>query len=135
MINNLLFVYGSLLGKENEFATYLNNNASIYSEGKFRGKLHDIGEHPGAVAYPEGEDVIVGNIVILNEPQHSLQILDDYEGFGPDQSQPNLFIRKSLPVETINGIVVCWIYLYNLPVSGFKPIISGDYLAYKGIKS
>lgn len=102
--------------------------------GKIQGKLYDIGEYPGAVAYPEGEDVIVGNIVILNEPEHSLQILDNYEGFGPEQSQPNLFIRKSLPVETINGAIFCWVYLYNLPVGGFKQIISGDYLAYKGIK-
>jgi gamma-glutamylcyclotransferase (GGCT)/AIG2-like uncharacterized protein YtfP len=130
MINELLFVYGSLLNADNEFAGYLNSNAGLFSTGKLKGKLYDIGEYPGAVIAPDGNYEISGHIYKLNNPQATLKILDDYEGFGEDQEHPNLFVRKCLPVETTNGRVYCWVYLYNLPVVGLKQIISGDYSDY-----
>ncbi len=135
MINELLFVYGSLLNTDNEFAVYLNNNAGLFSTGKFNGKLYDIGEYPGATIDTDGNYKISGNIYKLNNKLAALKILDEYEGFGDDQEQPNLFVRKSLPVETANGTVYCWVYLYNLPVEGLEQIISGDYSGYLNKKS
>jgi len=60
-----------------------------------------------------------------------LKYIDDYEGFGEDQEQPNLFIREMAQVETDIGRIDCWVYLYNLPVEGFRGIESGDYTVYK----
>ncbi len=130
MINELLFVYGSLLNADNEFAVYLNNSASLFSTGKIKGKLYDIGDYPGAVIDPNENYEIKGSIYKLNNPPDALKILDDYEGFGDGRAQPNLFVRKFLPVETINRTVYCWVYLYNLPVDGLPEIKTGDYIDY-----
>ena len=44
-----LFVYGSLMNYDNEFAIYLNNNSRSYTKGNFNGLLYDMGEYPGAI--------------------------------------------------------------------------------------
>ena len=133
MINDLLFVYGSLLSADNEFANYLSNNAIFYGHGNFKGRLYDIGEYPGAILSGNDPYDISGSIYKLNDPMQALKILDDYEGFGDGQEQPDLFIRQLLSVETITGTISCWVYLYNLSVDDFIEIRSGDYLDYKKI--
>jgi gamma-glutamylcyclotransferase (GGCT)/AIG2-like uncharacterized protein YtfP len=128
MINDLLFVYGTLLDADNEFANYLKNNALFYSTAKFKGRLFDIGEYPGGIIGDAGYN-IAGSVFKLKSAD-ALSRLDDYEGFGEDQDQPNLFVREWLPVTTGEGAIDCWVYLYNLPVEGLKEILSGDYQAY-----
>ena len=128
---NYLFVYGTLLDTGNEFAAYLNNNCSFYTKGKFKGRLYDIGEYPGAVADHDSPGYVYGSIVSIRNPTTVLNQLDDYEGFGDDQQQPDLFIRELMAIETDEGLTDCWIYLYNLPVEGLVLIESGDYLQYK----
>ncbi|MES2374989.1 MAG: gamma-glutamylcyclotransferase family protein [Bacteroidota bacterium] len=129
MINDLLFVYGSLLDTDNEFGRYLNDNSTLFGAGKFNGRLYDIGEYPGAIIGNENSYPIYGSVCKLKNPE-VLTALDDYEGFGPDQEQPNLFIRELLPIETSDGTTNCWVYLYNLEVDGFVEITSGDYKTY-----
>lgn len=130
-INNYLFVYGTLLNADNEFAIYLKNNCSFYANGKFRGKLYDIGEYPGAVADNQYAGYVYGSILTMNNAVSTLKHLDYYEGFGPEQEQPNLFVREIINVESEKGIISCWCYLYNLPVNGLPVIVSGDYMRYK----
>ena len=128
VMNNLLCIYGSLLNASNEFAAYLNKYAHVYTTGKFNGKLYDIGEYPGAIASTEDTNWVSGTVMLLNHPETTLSVIDDYEGYGPDQEQPNLFIRELATINTPKGRMVCWIYLYNLPVTGLRQITSGDYL-------
>jgi gamma-glutamylcyclotransferase (GGCT)/AIG2-like uncharacterized protein YtfP len=130
MMNKLLFVYGTLLIADNEFAVYLKNNSSVLSSGKFKGKMYDIGTYPGVIPDPENKRVVSGSVCQLNDPQEVFKILDDYEGFGGNQQQPYLFVRELLSIETPDGPVSCWIYLYNLSVDGLFEITSGDYLTY-----
>ena len=132
MINELLFVYGSLLSADNEFAVYLSHNSTLIGTGTIKGKLYDIGEYPGAIIDPYNQHEITGTIYQLHHPQKALKILDDYEGYGEDQDQPNLFVRELLPVKTVNGEMQCWVYLYNFPVKGLPQINSGNYLNKKG---
>jgi gamma-glutamylcyclotransferase (GGCT)/AIG2-like uncharacterized protein YtfP len=129
MINDLFFVYGSLLNADNEFGSYLNNHSTLIGAGKFKGRLYDINEYPGALTDNENGYPITGSIYKLNSFK-ALTILDDYEGFGPDQEQPNLFIRELLPIETSEGIINCWVYVYNLEIDGLTEIKSGDYVRY-----
>ncbi|MFD2146691.1 gamma-glutamylcyclotransferase family protein [Mucilaginibacter antarcticus] len=129
MINDLLFVYGTLLNTDNEFARYLKSNAKFHGAGKFIGRLYDIGEYPGATTGTTQDYEIKGDIYQLTS-FNALVILDNYEGYGADQDQPNLYIRELLPVKTTAGIVDCWIYLYNLPVDGLVEIKGGDYQTY-----
>ncbi|MFD0749072.1 gamma-glutamylcyclotransferase [Mucilaginibacter calamicampi] len=129
MNNNLLFVYGSLLDGNNEFGRYLLHNADFVDIAIFKGRLYNCGEYPGAIADDAGYD-IKGRIYCLNNPANDFDILDDYEGFGAEQIQPNLFIRQLETVTIESKSIECWIYLYNLPVNGLTEIITGDYSAY-----
>ncbi len=127
-MNNLLFIYGTLLNEHNEFAVYLKNNSSFCSPAKLQGKLYDAGEYPGAILSYEKDSYVYGNILEINNPAKVLPVIDAYEGFGEHQPQPNEFVRVLTEVETDAGPVTCWGYLYNLPVSGLKLIEEGRYI-------
>ena len=129
MSNQYLFIYGTLLQSGNEFALYLQKNSTSHCKGKFKGRLYDIGEYPGAVLDNSGS-YVYGNIVRLNDPA-VLNNLDIYEGYGSKRPKLNLFIRKLISAETDNGPLKCWVYLYNLPLTGINQITSGDYLGYQ----
>lgn len=128
---NKLFIYGSLLETGNEFGRYLKKHATIYKPGIFRGKLYDAGEYPGAIYLPDTDYNVHGTIIQLINVKKALKIIDDYEGFGDDQLQPNLFIRQLLTIQTNDENIKCWVYLYNHPTAHLKQILSGDYLSYK----
>jgi gamma-glutamylcyclotransferase (GGCT)/AIG2-like uncharacterized protein YtfP len=129
--SNYLFVYGTLLDKRNEFSLYLNKHCRFYNNGRFKGRLYDIGEYPGAIANNNYPGYIYGSVVLINNLVKVLKQLDNYEGFGDNQQQPNLFVRELIEVETDKGFIKCWVYLYNLPLDGLRLIESGDYLEYK----
>jgi len=122
-----LFVYGTLLDKQNEFGAYLNDNCTFYADGRMPGKLFDLGEYPGAIFTREENRFVHGKIYRLNNPPKKLEVLDDYEGYGPGQAQPNLFVRELTDIEISTGKIACWVYLYNLPVEGCRLIDSGVY--------
>jgi len=88
---------------------------------------YDLGEYPGAVLTDEENKFVHGKIYQLNYVEKMLEILDDYEGFGLEQEQPNLFVRVLMDADTSNGKIKCWVYLYYLPVKGFNEIGSGIY--------
>jgi gamma-glutamylcyclotransferase (GGCT)/AIG2-like uncharacterized protein YtfP len=125
-----LFVYGTLQDEQNEFAIYLKQNCSFYGKGRFKGKLYDLGEYPGAILDEKGDNYVYGSILNVKNISEVLIRLDEYEGFG-EEDRPNLFIREIVSIETNNGKVDCLVYLYNLSVDGFKIIDSGDYAVYK----
>ena len=131
--SSYLFVYGTLLTEGNEFAAFLMANSVLYGSGKFKGKLYDIGEFPGAVFQPSSEYDVHGQIFLMNQPEMILRRLDDYEGFGAGQPEPNEFIRTLISVETEDKPVNCWAYLYQLPTDGLWHIRSGNYLEYAKI--
>lgn len=123
-----LFVYGTLLSHNNGYASLLKNNSRFIAEGSLSGLLFDIGEYPGALYNPAATERIYGDVLLLNNGTDVLTSLDDYEGYGHNQSQPNEFIRSVLPVYTTLGIINCQVYLYNLPVTGYRQITSGRYI-------
>lgn len=123
-----LFVYGTLLDADNEFAMFMRKHCRFVKKGKFKGILYDLGEYPGAVANLKNDnDYVYGNIYLMDYAKMVLEKLDDYEGFGPDQEQPNLFIRQLMEIETNARPIDCWVYLYNRSVDGIKAIESGNW--------
>jgi gamma-glutamylcyclotransferase (GGCT)/AIG2-like uncharacterized protein YtfP len=126
-MNNLIFVYGTLLDAENKYGLYLRDNSKFFSSAKVKGKLFDIGQYPGVVLYPDGADIVHGVLLQMDNPEAILDIIDIYEGFGEDQPQPNEFIRVPTQAETESGIQICWIYVYNLPLENIPQITSGNY--------
>ena len=126
-INNYLFVYGTLLDKENKHSNHLSKNCTFYSKGKFKGKLYDIGEYPGAVYQPNEELFVCGDLFIMNDPDETFKILDEYEDFGENEVQPNLFVKELIEAETTITIIKCQAFLFNLSTDGLNQIISGHY--------
>jgi gamma-glutamylcyclotransferase (GGCT)/AIG2-like uncharacterized protein YtfP len=125
-----LFVYGTLLQSNNPFGSYLQNNSRWLSTGKFRGRLYDIGQYPGAVLNTSADTYVWGHLVSLTNSEHAFRILDEYEGYGSEFPEPNEFIRQVIEVETESYTLQCWTYLYNLPVTGLLCIESGNYEDY-----
>ena len=127
MKSALLFVYGTLLNHNNEFAVYLKEHSHFYANGKVKGKLYDIGEYPGAVL-DDSDKYIYGVILQIEDPEVVFSEIDDYEGYGDEQPEPNEFIRISTDIETASEIVHCYTYVYNLPVDGLEKIEGGRYV-------
>jgi gamma-glutamylcyclotransferase (GGCT)/AIG2-like uncharacterized protein YtfP len=126
--NQYLFVYGTLLDEGNTYAAYLYEHSVFYRKGKFRGTLYNIGNYPGAILQLVSGSYDYGSIFLINDPKSVLKELDDYEGFGDDFAQPNEFIRVLVTVETENGQLACWVYIYNHDTSGLPRVASGTYL-------
>lgn len=122
-----LFIYGTLLSTNNEFGAYLKKNSTYISAGSFSGLLYDMGEYPGAIYKPSITNRVCGNIILLNNEPRILKAIDEYEGYGENEEQPNLFVRELVPVETSSGIINCWVYLYNRATVGYPQIVSGRY--------
>ena len=127
MKSAFLFVYGTLLDNDNEFAAYLRDKSTFYSDGKVKGKLYDIGEYPGAILAGDTDEYIYGSILQIDEPEKVFMVVDEYEGFGSRELWPNEFVRVLADIETTAGMINCWIYLYNQPVNGLRLIAGGKY--------
>ncbi len=109
---NYLFVYGSLLNDDNEFAVHLKQNCTFYKKGKFEGKLFDIGLYPGATADSGCSQYVYGSIFFVDDPKITFAVLDEYEGFGADEPYPNEFIRQLVDIEIVHSKkITCWVYL------------------------
>jgi len=122
-----LFVYGTLLNADNEYGAYLKAHSTFIAKGYFNGALYNLGEYPGALYEPTSKQKVWGDVVLLDSATKVLKVIDEYEGYGPNEEQPNLFVREIIPAVTDAGLVDCWVYLYNLPVSGLLQIVSGRY--------
>jgi len=125
-----LFIYGTLLIADNEFAKYLQNNSTFFAKGQFKGILYDAGDYPVAITNNNDGFYVKGSVVELTNPEETLKYIDPYEGYGIGQSQPYLYLRELLNIETENGIVQCWVYIYNRTTENFHRIDSGDYIGY-----
>lgn len=114
--------------QDNPWGRYLSEQSEIICQARLKGVLYDAGEYPGAIYLPESDSYIYGSVMALKNPDEALRIMDQYEGFGPEEPQPNEFIRQKLVVESDIGQFLCWVYLYNWSIEGLLRIKSGDYI-------
>ena len=121
---DLLFVYGTLRDEKNNYGAFLHQNSVLFGNAKLRASLFDLGDYPGAVINSDGPDEVQGILLKMNDPEKVMGVLDIYEGFGVDQPQPNEFVRILTEVETIQGPVSCWVYVYNLSVAHLRPLVA-----------
>jgi len=125
-----IFVYGTLRkGSNHEMYHLLARNAHFIGDAKFRGKLYFADEYPAAIPSDKRSDAVKGEVYELRNPAAVLQVLDKYEGCGHDDSAPHEFARRKVTV-TLNAgdRIPAWIYIYEYPTEGLKPIESGDYM-------
>jgi gamma-glutamylcyclotransferase (GGCT)/AIG2-like uncharacterized protein YtfP len=127
-----LFVYGTLRRQKSpDIHALLRHNASLESEGTVQGQLFNLGDYPGLALSKTLTDRVVGEVYRL-EPSlinDSLRALDEYEGIGPDRSQPHEYRREVVRVHLKNGATVdAWAYVLNQVPRESSRIPSGDYL-------
>ena len=129
--NNLLFVYGTLLMADNEFAEFLQKNASLLSVGTINGYLFDLGDYPGLVLDAASPEFVIGSVFKITNTEEVLKKLDDYEGIDQQGCE---YVRALVEIETGEGLVLCWVYLYILDPENKTLIQGGDYLKYRGLR-
>ncbi len=130
---NKIFIYGTLHhSMGNRYSRFLERNAQYMGVATKKGKLFNIGRYPGAVKSHNPEDKIKGYLYSVEDIEHLLNTLDEYEGY--DKSSPNqsLFKRERVLVEDKNNKKhLAWIYWYNKPTDEKKEIDRGDFLAFR----
>lgn len=130
-----LLVYGTLLRTTGHpYARLLHRHSTCLGRGSFPGRLYDLGSYPGAVYEARAAIRVHGDILHLPHPERVLPLLDEYEGYSPNRPRSSLFVRQRVEVESEQGPVRCWVYLYNRPVGQSHLVLSGDYAEYLRLK-
>ena len=130
---NYLFVYGTLRkAVNNPVKEQIIDDVEWIGEAAIEGILYDIGNYPGAIPATNNEKgIIKGEIIKIRHPEKILKILDNYEGFDPEQSDKSEYCRKQIIAQLANGEEVkAWVYFYNFSVNGKTRIPHTDYLEY-----
>ncbi len=128
----LLFVYGTLMSGC-ERGDFLNRGHKVrfLGAGITQGKLYDLGNFAGLIESDHGMPVR-GEIYEIIDEETFFATLDIIEGYWPQQPERSLYVRKQVAVQTENGLLHAWAYVYNQPVNGFSIIASGDYRQREG---
>lgn len=127
--NTYLFVYGTLLrSTAHPAGQFLRQATRFVAEATAQGKLYDLGRYPGMIRSDAPDDIVFGELYELLSPQTLLTMLDEYEGCGPNDPKPYLFVREKLPVKSNDGeLTQAWVYLYNHDLKAAGHIANGRY--------
>jgi gamma-glutamylcyclotransferase (GGCT)/AIG2-like uncharacterized protein YtfP len=132
-----LFVYGTLREDVgHEMYHVLARNASFLGEATVVGTLYDLGQYPGLVPDDGTKETVTGELYRIQEAilDHTFEILDDYEGVGPNDPMPHEYKREIIPVSLNDGRRLdAWAYVLNLSPEGLRKISSGDYREFRRI--
>ncbi len=118
-----LFVYGTLLNASKvPMAQYLRQRSQRIGTGCFPGRLYNLGAYPGAVYDGQADGFVYGELYTFSASTASelFNALDAYEG--------DEYTRAVVPVQTENGFVGCWTYLFTQPMGDWPVIASGRYI-------
>lgn len=128
-----LFVYGTLRSKfSHPVKLEIMNDVEWVGESAIRGRLYDIGKYPGALRVMDKKSVVIkGEVLKIKHPKKVFRILDQYEGFDPENPGKSEYYRDEEMVTLSNGKEIrAWVYWYNFPVEGKRRIRHKDYLDY-----
>ena len=109
-----VFVYGSLREGFFNYDKYLKNKVSSASLGEVKGKLFHL-SHKGYPALLEGEDTIIGEIMVIKDFYANIVSLDEMEGYlSFEDASNNEYIRTIMDVKNLhtNTMESCYVYKY-----------------------
>ena len=129
-MNNLLFVYGTLIpGQEPAELAAAVRQMKYVGPATLRGRLFDLGEYPGVVLDDNG-DVVKGSS--LSVPNAAVwRALDEYEGCALPGREVGLF-RRVEAVAELEGRsrVGCWVYTCSQGLSSARLVRCGCWLTH-----
>ena len=125
-LGHRVFVYGTLRrGFINNDATLaFRGGATFLTTGTLAGGLYSVGWYPALIEGEEGR--VTGEVWELTTPG-LMHVLDDYEGLFDDG--PPEYERALRRIETPDGPLEAWAYLYLHPVDPMQRIPTGDWSA------
>lgn len=130
-MKELLFVYGTLRRRGGHDLEKMFPDARFVEEGEFCGRMFLVDYFPGVIDSNEPEAKVFGEIYELDGEGESLGKLDEFEDFRPGDPQAGEYLRKRRGIRVKSGAVRdAWIYLYNHPVEGLRPIEAGDFVRF-----
>ncbi|MEM8898195.1 MAG: gamma-glutamylcyclotransferase family protein [Bacteroidota bacterium] len=127
----LIFVYGTLRKDfPHLMADFLASQAQYIGAGTTFGRLYDLGPYPAAVFSEDDTYIVKGDVYRVKIPIRLLPLLDEYEGYRPDDIENSLYKRVIIKVYYKKEVLKAWGYTYlsTPPPEGLIP--KGDYLAY-----
>lgn len=135
MENRYLFVYGTLREDAgHEMYHVLARHAVFVGAATVRGELYSLGDYPGLVPRYDTTDLIKGEVYEIRDDalEHTLSVLDDYEGLGPDNPLPHEYRRQLVHVTLDDGRhLEAWAYVVNRSLEGLGRIRSGDFAEWR----
>ena len=105
---NHLFVYGTLMSGQKRF-NQLESFVLSQHDATVRGHLHHLGGYPGMKL---GDGAVHGQLMELENVEACLERMDSIEGFLGFGRYDSLFDRTIVRVETEQGHVWAWTYVY-----------------------
>lgn len=93
---------------------------------RLRGRLFDLGQYPGVIEC--GDDLVTGELYRIKNLR-GLAVLDEYEGFDPEEPERSPFFRSAVVLADPAG-VESWMYFYRWPVAESQRVASGDWAAH-----
>ena len=136
----LLAAYGTLMtGQRNGLDPAIRARMRRARCCRIAGRLYEVREPDGAaghLTYPAlvpagpGEAAVVeGEVFAIGadaaEAAVVLAATDRYEACVPDDPQGSTYLRRLHPVLVDGAVLLAWLYLYNRPTDGLRPIPGG----------
>lgn len=130
----LAFFYGTLMtGFDRRRRAGIESKLRYVGRGWIQAALFDLGIYPAAI--PSSEGRVWGEVYEMLEPDSVLAVLDEIEGYTPDDPNRSLYTRERVPATLEDGRTVdVWVYFYNAPLGQAPLIASGDYLQHVRVR-
>lgn len=130
----LAFFYGTLMtGFDRRRRAGIESKLRYVGRGWIRAALFDLGIYPAAI--PSSEGRVWGEVYEMLEPGPVLAVLDEIEGYSPEDPHRSLYTRELVPATLEDGRTVdVWVYFYNAPLGQAPLIASGDYLQHVRVR-
>jgi gamma-glutamylcyclotransferase (GGCT)/AIG2-like uncharacterized protein YtfP len=128
-VGDHVFFYGTLMAPFNRPGRQrITPKLTYVGRGAIRAALFDLGIYPAAI--PADDDSTVrGEVYETFDTPSVLSVLDEIEGFRPNEPDRSLYTRVLTDVVLEDGSArKAWAYFYNAPLGRAQRIESGDYL-------
>jgi gamma-glutamylcyclotransferase (GGCT)/AIG2-like uncharacterized protein YtfP len=130
-----VFFYGTLMTPFDRPGRQRVNSRLVFAgRGTIRAALFDLGIYPAAVPADDGSLVWGELYEVKDDVAGVLAILDEIEGYRPNEPDRSLYTRVQTDVTHQDGHVqTAWAYFYNAPLGQAQRIASGDYLEHLNV--
>jgi gamma-glutamylcyclotransferase (GGCT)/AIG2-like uncharacterized protein YtfP len=128
-VGDHVFFYGTLMAPFNRPGRQrISSKLTFKGRGRIRAALFDLGIYPAAIP-SEDNSMVWGETYETGEAASVLAVLDEIEGYRPNEPDRSLYTRVLADVTLEDGRVEkAWTYFYNAPLGRAQRIESGDYL-------